>query len=62
MIDPGIVGGAVIAVSACASGACLAIAYHIPEPLRREVQRPAAGDAPADPEHLQIERNQDREP
>lgn len=28
------IGGAVIAVSACASGVCMAIAYHVPATLK----------------------------
>lgn len=41
MIDAGVVGGAIIAVSACASGACIAIAYYVPEMLRHHDHPPA---------------------
>jgi hypothetical protein len=34
MSDLAAIGGAVIALSACASGVCVAIAYHVPASLR----------------------------
>jgi hypothetical protein len=34
MSDLAAIGGAVIALSACASGVCVAIAYHVPAHLR----------------------------
>ena len=53
MSDLGTIGGVVLAVSACASGVCVAIAYHVPARLRDGVA--FIGDA-----LLQIDADEDR--